>query len=398
MELKGAEVHRKTSLKPILGRAVAAMGPLLALATSTIVGPLEMAELVKGPIKGAATENKKMRWTTGRIAKGLAEGLSASIVRMQQHIDLNDRVSRLQRILAERLPNVPEIAVVRDPSLFCSYDAVIERQPGLLRLVLSAHNPWIAQRFVDTRGGCFAYWLLSAPESVSRMMVTLADGNEATLARFAASTNIGEIVPLPDPYFFDTRGFARIRQVAAAENVAWADRSSDLVWRGATSGQGLFHPQRLRSCAVLLGVPGTDVKFASSVRPELQEGALARFGFMGRHINESTWIGRKYALDVDGHANTWSNLIARMHLGCCVLKVESELEYRQWYYDRLRPWEHYVPVKADCSDLVEKFDWVRAHDAYAQAIARCGQALARSLTFDSVRAEAAELIAANWDR
>ena len=76
-------------------------------------------------------------------------------------------------------------------------------------------------------------------------------------------------------------------------------------------------------------------------------------------------------------------MLVRMHLGCCVIKVDSQEGYRQWYYDRIRPWEHFVPVKSDMSDLIEKIEWARSHDAEAQAIAANGRAFARSMTFES---------------
>jgi len=40
----------------------------------------------------------------------------------------------------------------------------------------------------------------------------------------------------------------------------------------------------------------------------------------------------------------------------------------QWFYDELVPWEHYVPVAHDLSDLFEKIDWLREHDDEARKI------------------------------
>ena len=54
--------------------------------------------------------------------------------------------------------------------------------------------------------------------------------------------------------------------------------------------------------------------------------------------------------------------------------------FRSWYYDRLEPWRHYVPVAADLSDLVERIEWCRGHTAECRAIAQAGQALALAMT------------------
>jgi hypothetical protein len=62
------------------------------------------------------------------------------------------------------------------------------------------------------------------------------------------------------------------------------------------------------------------------------------------------------------------------------------------------PWEHYVPVRADMADLEEKIDWVRTNYREAEAIARNGQALARSMTLETETAVGVELITRNWNR
>jgi preprotein translocase SecE subunit len=132
---------------------------------------------------------------------------------------------------------------------------------------------------------------------------------------------------------------------------------------------------------ILKGVAGTDAAFLGTGYPGLR-ARLQKDGLLRDGILETDWIGDKYALDIDGYSNTWTNFLLRLHFGCCVLKVDSQHGYRQWYYDRIRPWEHFVPVKADMTDLVEKIDWARSHDAEARRIAENGQAFARSMTFE----------------
>ena len=43
-----------------------------------------------------------------------------------------------------------------------------------------------------------------------------------------------------------------------------------------------------------------------------------------------------------------------------VLKQESS--YYEHFYNELRPWEHYIPIRADLGDLLEKIQWAREHD------------------------------------
>src|SRR5690606_40217674 len=124
--------------------------------------------------------------------------------------------------------------------------------------------------------------------------------------------------------------------------------------------------------------------------------AFAPLGLTGDPRAEAKWLGDKYAIDIDGWTNAWSNLLIRMHFGCCVLKVASADGYRQWWYDRLIPWEHFVPVRADMSDLLEKIDWVRTNDSEAAAIASHGQPIDRCMALESETAHAARAVEADW--
>lgn len=66
-----------------------------------------------------------------------------------------------------------------------------------------------------------------------------------------------------------------------------------------------------------------------------------------------------------------------------VLKVDSHFE--QWYYDRLVPWRHYIPIKGDLSDLEDKLAWAQdpRNDAVCEQIALQGRELVMTLTYES---------------
>ncbi len=316
----------------------------------------------------------------------------------------------VQRRLGDLMPTPPAVELEYTSDLNCSHDGEVSRVKGGFRMrqpVYASRTNWQQARHY---GLTYLYWLSRCPPEVEAITCTFGDGNDPSEGRFAPSTNLPGIVALPDPYFLDARGFGHWLRLSERSTVGWADRSSDLVWRGATWGfgssdpaVGLAHPematQRLALCLALRGLPGTDAKFSVATDgTRMTTPYLGRFGVGDAHVAEESWLGRKFAFDVDGNTNTWSNLIIRLHLGCCVLKVASRYGYRQWYYDRLKPWEHYVPVSADLSDLMERIEWVRANDREASEIARRGQAFARTLTWDAVEAEAVELITANWNR
>lgn len=60
-----------------------------------------------------------------------------------------------------------------------------------------------------------------------------------------------------------------------------------------------------------------------------------------------------------------------------VLKQDSH--YYEFFYSHLKADTHYVPVRRNLSDLLEKISWAKENDAEARRMARAGQTLAREL-------------------
>lgn len=286
-------------------------------------------------------------------------------------------------------------------------DVLIERHGQQFTLVLEGASERRFTRSMRRTVCAYAYWLSLCPPEVVRITVNASDGDMASNARFAASVRFPGHVGLPDPHFFQYHGFAAALE-AGKSAPRWEDRSDDVVWRGGMNGCGWvsFSPQdvdnpavlqRLRMAMRLKGMPGVDVRIVDVGPAAADFAALAiRQGLLGNPMAAQSWLGRKFAIDIDGYSNTWSNLLVRMHYGCCVLKVESQFGFRQWYYDELKPFEHYVPVSADMADLAEKIEWVRSRDSEAKAIARRAQALARTLTFETQARRAVAIIEAHW--
>ncbi|MBR1450377.1 MAG: hypothetical protein IJ591_01535 [Lachnospiraceae bacterium] len=66
----------------------------------------------------------------------------------------------------------------------------------------------------------------------------------------------------------------------------------------------------------------------------------------------------KYTLDIRGYG--WTDRIkVLMQLGRPVFIVDRP--YSEWYFDKLVPMEHFVPVKEDLSDLIERYDHLEVH-------------------------------------
>lgn len=206
-----------------------------------------------------------------------------------------------------------------------------------------------------------------------------------------------ETILVPDRGFVTKRGYERERQAGSAAP-PFEDRDPAIVWRGAPTGIGEWFTdpmdasstalrQRVRLCLLLRdrlrsGPDAVDVRIARgrAVTEEIEERYRAA-DILGDFVPAMTWCRRRFAIDIDGYSNAFSNFFIRLLYGCCVIRVASPLGFRQWYHDRLEPGRHYVPVAADLSDIDAVIDWCRGHPADCGAIARAGQRAAMDMTF-----------------
>lgn len=239
---------------------------------------------------------------------------------------------------------------------------------------------------------------------VSEVSGDISDGEESGPGKVAFSATDSGAILIPDSEFYRSRGYHSYRAAAGAWQTGWTARREEIVWRGSTTGRGQISTpdmavddagliQRTRMCLMLRTTPGVDARFVivvQSADPTQDGRCLVQAGILGGHIDPMTWLVRKFAIDIDGNSNAWSNLFTRLLAGCCVLKVASPFGYRQWYYDALRPWEHFVPVEADLSDLHERIAWCRTHDRQCAEIAAAGRDFAVRRTFETEMTTAVE--------
>ena len=207
---------------------------------------------------------------------------------------------------------------------------------------------------------------------------------------------------IPDYDFLVSRGFEGHRQWAGTNMVPWEARVDDILWRGVTTGSRGGQPGRMEQlprvqlCLLAKLIPRSDVKIVKVVQfsnPDSDQEFLSAAGVMadGR-LPVEAWAGHKFAVDIDGNSNSFNTLLHRQILGCCVLKVMSRDNWRQWFYDDIRPWVHFIPVKSDMSDLVEIVAWCRDHDDECRQIAERGRAFATGLDFEDQCNSAVERI------
>ena len=66
--------------------------------------------------------------------------------------------------------------------------------------------------------------------------------------------------------------------------------------------------------------------------------------------------------------------------------------YVEYFTDDLKPWEHYIPVKEDLSDLVDKHEWLKHNEGESLKIAaRAKDYALNNFTMDAILARMHEV-------
>ena len=84
----------------------------------------------------------------------------------------------------------------------------------------------------------------------------------------------------------------------------------------------------------------------------------------------------KYIIHVDGNVNAY-RLLTTMLTGSLILRVDSP--YTSWVDHLIKPNKHYIMVRPDLSDLVEKIQWCMRHDTKSSQIAKNGYDFAKKV-------------------
>ena len=112
-----------------------------------------------------------------------------------------------------------------------------------------------------------------------------------------------------------------------------------------------------------------DAKF---VQPLVQmddnqlKNMFMKSGYVGQRLSIVDQLQYKYQMLIDGNTSSWTRAYWQIFSNSVIFKQESN--NIQWYYNYLQPFVHYIPVKHDLSDLVEKIEWAQAHNDSIQKI------------------------------
>jgi hypothetical protein len=161
----------------------------------------------------------------------------------------------------------------------------------------------------------------------------------------------------------------------------WKDKEPRLIWRGKPN-DGYYDPQtwserpRGKLVCISLNEPGglIDAGFVGFYPWFAADIDFFQKLCCADRMSEVEQARYKYQIDLDGTTATFTGLGWKLLSGSLVFKQHSP--NIMWFHHLIKPWEHYVPVRQDLSDLQAMLDWARQHDTEAAQIAARGRQFA----------------------
>jgi len=187
-----------------------------------------------------------------------------------------------------------------------------------------------------------------------------------------------DIIRITKKYFTDKCDSQYLKDETI--NRDWKKKKNIAIFRGGATGCG----------TTIETNPRLMVCYLSTKHPELLDAGITDFNAKGKKysgqglsvidikkmesmgivikkgINNSEKSDYKYIVNVDGSVSAF-RLGYELGMNSVVLKVDSQ--YKMWYSDLLRPYKEYIPIKSDCSDLIEKIQWCKDNDSECKKIA-----------------------------
>lgn len=177
-------------------------------------------------------------------------------------------------------------------------------------------------------------------------------------------------------------------------NLEWDDKENKLYFFGDSSNCGIGLNNNLRLKLIDLGSKHLDLmecsltKFSKKDRINLETHEIefdksSDFKFnVNNGFDKGIGIGINLKSIKEGNHGKYKYLISvpsygidpelpfYLSLGALVFKVDNE--YSTWYDHLLKPYQHYLPVKKDLSNLTHLIKWANTHQETCHKIARNG--------------------------
>ncbi len=175
----------------------------------------------------------------------------------------------------------------------------------------------------------------------------------------------------------------------AAKKFSWKSKKEKVFFRGATTNKCITEDNFWEN-------PRFSIVYLSLEMPELVDASFTYITenyksfphdlySLSPYVSVQDHFAYKYLIDIDGNSCAYSRCRWIMLSNSVLLKCQSDNV--QWYYDLLKPFENYIPINEDLSNLESQVEWLKTHDRKAREISKKSESLGRAI-FNS---EAVEL-------
>ena len=153
----------------------------------------------------------------------------------------------------------------------------------------------------------------------------------------------------------------------------WESKKDIAFWRGGDAFSHRDYNKRNFAVELSRKYPKLlDVKFTLTLKDsksffERKLKYAYKFFSIDPWVSFTKYIEHKMLLDLEGNTVSYPAIYWKLFSNSVVLKQVTNNEI--WASDQFIPWLHFVPVKEDLKDLIEKINWVKEHDAHAKQIA-----------------------------
>lgn len=169
-----------------------------------------------------------------------------------------------------------------------------------------------------------------------------------------------------------------LKQVNEAQ-IPWETKEEKLFWRGSAFDGKHFEMYTFDNWTT---IPRGRLVFESQKHPDLIDAHFSGYPApclkrdlarclreMGPEsfVSQQEQLKYKYHILIDGVTCTFPGTHWKLLSGSACFKQDSrDILY---FYPELKAWVHYIPVKNDLSDLLDKIAWAKAHDPEVRQIA-----------------------------
>lgn len=203
---------------------------------------------------------------------------------------------------------------------------------------------------------------------------------QAPLLCWAKKKDAPALVLVPD--FLTTRESGWHREIDTVNekylSVPWEKRKEKAFWRGTASDKNYTldnYSTKPRFQISLLSTQHANFVDAGFCKapPNISQ-TLADLNLLVGHTPVAGHLDYKYLPVLDGWMCTFPGFQWRLLSGSLSLKQESD--EIQYFYSALQPSKHYILIKNDMSDLLEKITWAIDHDHESRTIAENARSFA----------------------